>query len=395
MSHLNRRIAAIEPSATLAVTAKAKQMKADGLDVVSFGAGEPDFATPKHICDAAIAAIGDSTNHKYTPATGTVALKKAIVEKFKRENGLDYEMNQVMSGCGGKHALYNIIMTLIDDGDEVILPAPYWVSYIEMIRLAGGVPVIVSAKEENDFRMTVEELNAAITPKTKMLIFNSPSNPTGTVYSKDEINAIADVLVEKDIWCISDEIYEHLVFEGESYSIASHSKEMFDKTVIANGVAKTFAMTGWRIGYAAGPADVIKAAGGLMGHSTSNPTTVAQVAAEAALNGSMEPVWEMKKAFNERRRIMVDGLREIEGVTCFEPTGAFYAFPNVSKHYGRTLGGIKIVDSLTFSEAALEVAKIAVVPGIAFGEDSCIRMSYATSEENIREGLSRLAKFLA
>ncbi|MCX5897100.1 MAG: pyridoxal phosphate-dependent aminotransferase [Proteobacteria bacterium] len=389
---LARRVKEIKPSPTLAVDAKAKALLAQGIDVVGFGAGEPDFDTPDNIKEAAIKAIKSGFT-KYTPAGGTEELKKAVCQKFKQDNNLDYTPPEILISCGAKHSLYNICQALFEEGDEVLIPAPYWVSYPDMVMLAGGTPVIIKTTEKTGFRMTAQDLEKAITPKTKALILNSPSNPTGASYSKEDLTAIARVVLKKGITVISDEIYEKLIYDGFQFSsIASCDPALKPQTLVVNGVSKSYSMTGWRIGYAAGPKDVISAMTNIQSQSTSNPTSIAQKASLEALNGPQDFIPMMVKEFDRRRTYMVDRLNAMPGVSCFKPSGAFYAFPNVSGVYGRKAGSLAITDSSTFTQYLLESVNVAVVPGVAFGADENIRLSYATSFANIEKGLDRIQK---
>ena len=382
---LAERVGHVTPSMTLAIAAKAKAMKAEGIDVCSFSAGEPDFDTPDHIKAAAAKAL-DSGKTRYGPAAGEPNLRAAIANKLKTDNGLDYKAENTIVTNGGKHSLYNLMMALLDPGDEAIVPAPYWLSYPEMVRLAGGVPVILSATAENGYKITPEQLRAAVTPKTKLLVLNSPSNPSGIVYSPAEVKAIAEVVVEKDILVVSDEIYEKILYDGaEHASIGSFNEEIFKRTIISSGFAKAYSMTGWRLGYLAGPVDLIKAVSNIQSHSTSNVCTFAQYGAIAALEGSQDCVAQMLQAFTQRRQVMFDRLLAIPGVTCPKPSGAFYMFPNIS------FTGMK---SLDFCKALLESEKVASIPGIAFGTDDCIRLSYATDLDTIERGMDRLEKFI-
>ena len=393
MSRIAKKAGSISPSSTLAIDAKFKSMKAQGLDVVGFGAGEPDFDTPQHIKDAAIEAINQGKT-KYTPASGTLEMKQAVCRKFMRDNSLSYEPSNIVVSNGAKHSLVNTFMAICNPGDEVIIPAPYWVSYPEMVKLADGVPVILPTKEENAFKFSIEDLKAVITPKTRAIVINSPSNPTGMVYTEEELRAIADVAVEHDIYVVSDEIYEHLTYEGKPVSIASFGDKIKDLTIIVNGVSKTYAMTGWRIGYTASNAELAKVMANMQSHATSNPNTIAQVAAVAALDGPTDTVEMMRKAFLERRNYMVERIDKIEGVSCLCPHGAFYVMMNVSALFGREIAGVKINGSDDFANAFLEKANVAVVPGSGFGADNYVRWSYATSMENIKAGLDRLESFL-
>jgi len=391
---LNERAKNISPSPTLAIDAKAKQMIAEGTKVINFGAGEPDFDTPDHIKQAAVEALEKGMT-KYTPVAGILPLREAIAKKFKVDNNLDYEPSQVVVSAGAKHSLYNAFMVLCQPGDEVILPAPYWVSYLEQIKLAGAAPLIVQTRQENGFKLTPEELRSTLTPRTRLLVLNSPSNPTGAVYTRDELAALGEVLLENNIAVISDEIYEKLVYDGEKHiSIAELSPELKDQTVIINGVSKAYSMTGWRIGYAAAPAEVAKAMNDLQSHSTSNPTSIAQAGALAALEGSQGPVSEMVEQFDRRRKYMVERLQSMPGISCNTPRGAFYVFPSMKGLIGKSYNGKKIAGASDFAAIILENARVAVVPGIAFGDDTCFRLSYATSMENIEEGLNRMENLI-
>ena len=383
---LTKRISQVPPSITLEITAKAKKMREDGIDVCSFTAGEPDFDTPDHIKEAAKLAL-DQGKTRYGPAAGEMPLRQAIAKKLQQHNGLDYTAQNVIVTNGGKHSLFNLMLALIETGDEVIIPAPYWLSYPEMVKLAEGTPAIVSTTAANDYKITPDQLRQAITPRTKLFILNSPSNPTGSVYTPDEIRALAEVVVEKDILVVSDEIYERLLYDGiEHLSIGAVNEETFKRTIISNGFAKSYSMTGWRVGYLAGPLELIKATSIIQGHSTSNVCTFAQYGAIAALESSQECVETMLKAFTERRTVIVEGIRAIPKLSCSNPMGAFYVFVDISQT-GMT--------SLQFSDAILEQQEVAVIPGIAFGADDCIRLSYATSMETIKKGLDRLEKFVS
>lgn len=390
---ISNKAKVISPSSTLAIDAKFKAMKQNGEDVVGFGAGEPDFDTPDHIKQAAINAI-NSGKTKYTPAAGTLELRKAVVNKFKTENGLDYAAGDIVVSNGAKHSLVNAFMAICNPGDEVIIPAPFWVSYPEMVKIADGVPVILNTKEENGFKATADEYRAAITEKTRAIVLNSPSNPTGMIYSEEELKAIADLAVEKNIYVVSDEIYEHLVYEGKHVSIASFGEKIKDLTIIINGVSKTYAMTGWRIGYSASNSALASVMANLQSHATSNPNSIAQEATIAALEGGLECVEEMKKHFAARRDFMVDAINEIDGVSCVKPQGAFYIMMNISDIKGKEFYGKTINTSDDFATMFLDIAGVAVVPGSGFGADDYVRWSYATSIENIKEGLARLKKFL-
>jgi aspartate aminotransferase len=394
-ARISARIGGIGESATLAVDAKAKALKAAGRPVVGFGAGEPDFPTPDYIVAAAVEAARDPKNHRYSPAGGLPELKQAIVDKTRRDSGYEIEPAQVLVTNGGKHAVYNTFATLLDPGDEVLLPAPYWTTYPEAIRLAGGVPVEVLADETQGYKVTVEQLEAARTEKTKVLLFCSPSNPTGAVDSPDEVKAIAEWALANGLWVVTDEIYEHLTYgDAEATSIPVAVPELADRTVVLNGVAKTYAMTGWRVGWMIGPKDVIKAAANLQSHQTSNVCNVAQRAAIAALTGDLSAVDEMKVAFDRRRKTMVRMLNEIPGVECPEPTGAFYAYPSVKGVLGREIAGRTPATSAELAELILDEAEVAVVPGEAFGAPGYLRLSYALGDDDLVEGVSRIAKLL-
>ncbi|TCC53909.1 pyridoxal phosphate-dependent aminotransferase [Kribbella capetownensis] len=395
-SRVSARIGAISESATMAVDSKAKALKAAGRPVIGFGAGEPDFPTPDYIVEAAVAAARDPKNHRYTPAGGLPELKQAIVEKTKRDSGYEIEAAQVLVTNGGKHAVYNACAALLDPGDEVLLPAPYWTSYPEIIRLAGGVPVEVLADETQGYCVTVEQLEAARTEKTKALLFCSPSNPTGAVDSPEAVDAIGRWALEHDLWVITDEIYEHLTYGGaKATSLPVAVPELADKTVVLNGVAKTYAMTGWRVGWMIGPKDVVKAATNLQSHQTSNVCNIAQRAAIAALTGDLSAVDEMKKAFDRRRQTMVRLLNEIPGVECPEPTGAFYAYPSVKGVLGKEINGRTPASSAELAEIILDQAEVAVVPGEAFGAPGYLRLSYALGDADLAEGVGRIAKLLS
>jgi len=394
MSILSDRAKSLKPSPTLAINAKAKSMQAQGIHVVSFGAGEPDFDTPQNIKAAAVRAIEEGFT-KYTPVGGTDELKDAIIKKFQRDNGLTYKRSEIMASCGGKHSFYNLAQAIFDVGDEVIVPAPYWVSYPPMVALAGATPIILETKEENGFKLSVEDLKKAVTPKTKALILNSPSNPTGGAYTKEELERIAELALSKHFFVISDEIYEKIIYDGFKFvSIASLGEEIKKRTIIVHGVAKTYAMTGWRIGYTAGPEEIISAMNNLQSQSTSNPTSIAQKASVEALSGPQEEVYKMVAAFHERRDYIVERLNRMPGVSCFKPVGAFYVFPNFSAYYGKSFEGKKISNSTELADYFLSVARVAVVPGIEFGADPFERLSYATSLEDIKEGLNRIEEAL-
>lgn len=391
--YISEKISRITPSATLAIDSKFKAMKAEGIDVVGFGTGEPDFDTPQYIKDAAIKAINDGFT-KYTPAAGTMELRRAVCKKFKEENGLDYQPEEIIITNGAKHALVNAFMAILNPGDEVIVPAPFWVSYPEMVKIADGVPVILQTKEEDEFKFTASEFEAAITDKTRAIILNSPSNPTGMVYTEEELRAIADVAVKHNIYVVSDEIYEHLIYEGEHVSIASFNEKIKDLTIIINGVSKTYAMTGWRIGFSASNRTIAQAMSSLQSHATSNPNSIAQVATIAALSGGREEIEAMRKEFEKRRNYMVERINSIDGISCRMPHGAFYVLMNMSELKGKTLSGKLITTASDLAEILLDKAKLALVPCEGFGSGDYLRWSYATSMENIKEGIDRLEKFL-
>lgn len=385
-----RRAGAIKPSPTLAMAAKAKAMKAQGIDVVDFGVGEPDFDTPENVKQAGIKAI-QSGFTKYTPAGGTDELKDAVVDKLKKDNGLTYERSQVLISCGAKHSLYNIAEAIFDPGDEVIIPSPYWVSYPDQVILNDAVPVIVETTEQEGFRISAAKLEKAITGKTKAIVLNSPSNPTGLAYDRKTLEEIAAVAVKHRIYVISDEIYEKIVYDGFTHiSIASLGPEIKELTIVVNGVSKSHAMTGWRIGYAAGPRDVITAMANIQSQSTSNPASISQKAALEALRGPQDFLPVMNAEFDKRRKYMVERLNKMKGVSCMLPVGAFYAFPNVSKLYGRSAGGKTVKNSADLAVYLLEAAKVALVSGDSFGADAYIRLSYATSMELIKKGMDRI-----
>ncbi|MFC4492586.1 pyridoxal phosphate-dependent aminotransferase [Streptomyces ovatisporus] len=392
---VSARIGSISESATLAVDAKAKALKASGRPVIGFGAGEPDFPTPGYIVDAAAEACRDTRNHRYTPAGGLPELKAAIAEKTLRDSGYEIEPAQVLVTNGGKQAIYESFAALLDPGDEVIVPAPYWTTYPESIRLAGGVPVPVVADETSNYQVTVEQLEAARTERTKMVVFVSPSNPTGAVYPRAAVEAVGQWAVEHGLWVMTDEIYEHLVYgDAEFTSLPAVVPALRDKCVVVNGVAKTYAMTGWRVGWIVGPKDVIKAATNLQSHATSNVSNVAQVAAVAAISGDMEAVSAMRSAFDRRRRTIVRMLNEIDGLVCPEPEGAFYVYPSVKGLLGKEIRGKRPATTVELAEIILEEAEVAVVPGEAFGTPGYLRLSYALGDEDLAEGVSRMQKLL-
>ncbi len=382
---LAARISQVSPSLTLAIAAKAKGMKAEGIDVCSFSAGEPDFDSPAHVKAAAKKAL-DEGKTKYGPAAGEPKLRQAIADKLQRENNLHYQAENIIVTNGGKHSLFNLMQALIEPGDEVIIPAPYWVSYPEMVKLVGGNPVIVMTDQTNGYKIKPEILRSAITPHTKLFVLNSPSNPTGMVYTPEEIKALAEVIVEKDILVVSDEIYEKILYDGaEHLSIGSLNDEIFARTIVSNGFAKGYSMTGWRLGYLAAPVELIKAATTVQGHSTSNVCTFAQYGAIAALEESQDCVEEMRQAFAKRRKVMLERINAIPGLSCAQPSGAFYLFPDISET------GLK---SLEFCKTLLDEHQVAIIPGVAFGADNNIRLSYATDMATIEKGMDRLDKFV-
>ena len=396
LARVSQRVAAIAESATLAVDAKAKALQAAGEPVIGFGAGEPDFPTPAHIVEAAVEAARDPRNHKYTPAGGLPELKEAIAAKTLRDSGLDVEASQVLVTNGGKHAVYNTFTTLLDPGDEVLLPAPYWTTYPEPIALNGGVPMVLPTDETTGFRVTVDQLDAAFTERTKALLFVSPSNPTGAVYPVDEVEAIGRWAVERGIWVITDEIYEHLTYGDNKFSsMPELVPDLRERCVVLNGVAKTYAMTGWRVGWMIGPADVIKAATNLQSHATSNVANVSQRAALAAVSGDLAAVAEMRAAFERRGHTMHQLLTGIEGVTALEPQGAFYGFPNLSHYLGKTIRGRRSDTTLDLCSVLLDEAKVAIVPGEAFDAAGYARLSYALGDDDLGEGCRRIADLLA
>ncbi len=387
---LAERIARIKPSETLAITAKTNALRAQGRDVIGFGAGEPDFDTPVNIKNAAIKAIEGGFT-KYTPVTGTDELKDAIVAKLKQDNSLDYKRSQIVVSCGAKHTLYNLAQALFEEGDEVIIPSPYWVSYPDIVVLAGASPVYVTTDEKDGFKMKPQQLSSAISERTRAVIINSPSNPTGAAYSPDELKSLAKVLLDKDILVITDDIYEKIFYADFAFAnIASAEERIKDKTIVVNGVSKTYAMTGWRIGYAACSEEIASAMNKIQSQSTSNPTSIAQKAALEAISGDQSAVPQMVNEFSKRRDFIVGALNAIDGIKCFSPEGAFYVFPNVSGVYGRAFQGKKITNSAEFIDFLLDEANVAAVPGAAFGSDDHIRLSYATSMKNIEEGIRRI-----
>lgn len=391
MKPFARRIRAVKPSPTLAITAQAGRMRAQGIDIASFGAGEPDFNTPKNICDAAVAALAKGQT-KYTPVDGTPELKTAICAKLRRDNGLEYAPDQIIVSCGGKHSLYNIAQVLFDAGDEIIIPAPYWVSYPDQALLNDAKPVFVVATDKSGFKITADQLAGAITNNTKAVIINSPSNPTGAAYSRTELAKLGEICVQQDVWVISDEIYEKVVYDGfQHFSIASLSPKLKERTIVVNGASKVYAMTGWRMGFAAGPKDVIKAMAMVQGQVTSNISSITQAACVEAYNGPQDAVTTMVAAFKERRDFIVAALNAIPGIRCNNPEGAFYVFPNISKTFGKkTKKGKLISNADDFCNYLLEDFLVAAVAGGGFGLDGYIRLSYATGMETIKKGLTRI-----
>lgn len=383
------RVKKIKPSPTLAIDAKAKQMKADGVDVVGFGAGEPDFDTPDHIKQAAVEAIGKGMT-KYTPVPGTIGARDAVVAKLKRDQGLEYTRDQIIISCGAKHTLYNIFQALVQAGDEVIIPAPYWVSYPPQVILAGAEPVIVESTEENGFVPTVADIEKAVTARTKVLVINSPCNPTGAGFPKECLEEIAALALDKGIYVVSDEIYEKTVYDGFEFFSIAQVPGMQERTVVVNGLSKAYSMTGWRIGYAAGDVELVKAMTKIQSQSTSNPVSFCMPSVQEALEGPQNAVGSMVAEFDKRRRYIVERLNGLDGVSCFTPKGAFYVFPNFSGLYDRSFKGKKIENSTGFADYLLSEAKVAIVPGIAFGADGFARLSYATGMENIEKGLDRI-----
>lgn len=395
MKALSQIAQAVQASTTLAIDAMFKQMKANGIDVIGFGAGEPDFNTPDDIKAAAIQAIHENKT-RYTPAAGIMELREAACLRLREDCGLDYKPNQIVAASGAKHSVYIALQVLVDPGDEVILPAPFWVSYYELIKMAGGVPVIVTATEDEDFKLTPEKLAAAVTPKSKAIILNNPSNPTGMMYTKAELEAIAEICVKNEIYVIADEIYYGLVYDGKEFtSFASLSDEVKELTILVNGVSKSYAMTGWRIGYTASNDQIAKVMSNYLSHSTSAPSSVSQWAAVEALSGPQDGILAMRDEFEKRRNYIVERMNSIEGVSCLNPEGAFYVMMNIEKLIGRTFGDIKITGSDDFAKAFLEQGLVAVVPCSGFGAPNFVRWSYATSMDCIKAGLDRLEKFLA
>tara|TARA_B100001123_G_C15307852_1_gene1023309 strand:- start:21 stop:1211 length:1191 start_codon:yes stop_codon:yes gene_type:complete len=392
---LSKLAKTLKPSATLAITAKAKELKSQGIDVIGFGAGEPDFDTPSNIKEQAKSAI-DAGFTKYTAAGGIVELKDAIIGRIKSDYALEYERSEILVGSGAKHVLYNLFQVLIDSGDEVLIPSPYWVSYPEQVRIAGGKPVIVPGLQENKFKITKNEIEASITNKTKAIVLNYPSNPTGTTYNKDELESFAEIAIKNDLIVISDEIYDKIIYKDEKHiSFPQLGEDVKERTILVNGVSKSYSMTGWRIGYAAGNSSVISAMNNLSGQSTSNPTSISQKAAIEAFSGPQEPIKEMLKEFKDRRDFITSALNEINGVDCVLPEGAFYVFPDISNFFGKEHNGKTITNSMEISAYLLDVAKVAVVPGVEFGSDNHVRISYATSMSDIQEGMKRIKESLS
>lgn len=387
--NLSKKGLEISPSVTLEITAKAKEMKSKGIDVISFGAGEPDFNTPENIRKEGIRAIEEGLT-KYTPASGIKELKEAVCAKFKKDNNIEYTPENIIISNGAKHSLFNALMAIINPGDEVIIGVPYWVSYPEIVKIVGGKPVFVYTTEENEFKFTVRDLENIRTSNTKAIILNSPSNPTGSIYSREELEQIADWAVKNNIFVISDEIYEKLVYDGEHISIASLNEDIKDLTIVINGMSKAYSMTGWRIGFMAANKEVAKVISNIQSHTTSNPCSISQYASVEGLNGDQTAVIEMKKQFEKRRNYMVDTINSISGLSCKKPKGAFYIMVNIKKLKGEVIKGVKINGSLDLARVLLEEGKVAVIPGIGFGDDYYIRLSYATSMENIEEGLRRI-----
>ncbi|MGE4546565.1 MAG: pyridoxal phosphate-dependent aminotransferase [Desulfurella sp.] len=392
---LTERIGRIEESITIAITAKAKEMNAAGIKILSFGAGEPDFDTPDNIKEAAIKAIKNGFT-KYTAAGGTNELKDAIIEKEKKINGVEYKRNEICVSAGGKQNLFNLSQALFEEGDEVIILSPYWVTYEAIVKYANAVPVVIKASDKTGFVPTQEQLKEAITPKTKAIILNNPSNPTGGVFEKKDLEFLAELALKNDFWVISDEMYESIVYDNyKPVSIASFSKEIKDKTIVVNGVSKTYSMTGWRIGYSCGDSEITENMIKLQSQSTSNPTSIAQMAALEALTGPQDSIEVMRKEFEKRRNYIVSTLNSINGITCFNPKGAFYVFPNISALYGKSINGKTINNSMDFASVLLDEAKVAVVPGIGFGDDNYVRLSFATSMQVIQEGIEAIKEFVS
>ena len=392
---LSKLAKTLKPSATLAITAKAKDLKSKGIDIIGFGAGEPDFDTPENIKSSAKISIDEGFT-KYTAASGIIELKEAIRERIHSDYGIDYQNNEILVGSGAKHVLYNLFNVLVDNGDEVLIPSPYWVSYPEQVKICGGIPVILETSQETGFKITKEQIQSKCSNKTKILVLNFPSNPTGSTYNREELMQIAKVAQEKDLIVISDEIYDKIVYSGIKHvSFPELSNDAKERTILVNGVSKTYSMTGWRIGYAAGNPKVISAMSNLSGQSTSNPTSISQKAAIEAFSGTQEKVKEMLAEFETRKNYISSYLNEIKDIKCFVPDGAFYVFPNISAYFGKKYNDKVITNSLEFTDFLLDVAKVAVVPGVEFGSDSHIRISYATSMSDIKQGLERIKESLS
>lgn len=395
MKAISKIAASVSPSATLAVNALAKKMRAEGKDVIGFGTGEPDFATPDRISYAGIRAICEGQT-KYTPAAGIVSLRKAVCKRLQEDYGLEYDETQVVIASGAKHSVYLALAVLVDPGDEVILPAPYWISYSEMIRLVGGIPVIVTAGEDQNFKITAEQLEAAVTEKTKAVMINNPSNPTGSIYTKEELQALADVCVKHDLFIIADEIYDKLIYDGASFtSIPTLGEDIKAHTILINGVSKTYSMTGWRVGYSVAEKSIASAMASYVSHSTGAPATMAQFAAQEALEGPQDEVEAMRRVFEQRRNYLVSRMNAMDGVSCLTPNGAFYVMMNLEQLFGKTIDGEVIATADDFARLFLEKSMVAVVSCTAFGAPSFVRWSYATSMENIQKGMDRLEQFLA
>jgi aspartate aminotransferase len=391
---LSNKAMKINPSITLEITAKAKELKESGVDVVSFGAGEPDFNTPENIIEAAIKAMKDGKT-KYTPTSGILDLRKSICDKFKKDNELNYDTDQIVVSTGAKQSLANTFLAILNEGDEVIIPTPYWVSYPELAKLAGGLPVFINTNKENDYKYSVKELRNLITSKTKAILVNSPNNPTGSIYTREELTEIAELAKEYDLIIISDEIYEKLIYDNEKHiSIASISKDSYERTIVINGLSKAYAMTGWRIGYSASSKEIAKLMSSVQSHVTSNINSISQYAAIEALNGPQDSIKIMIKEFEKRRNYMIDRINKIHGLSIIRPKGAFYIMVCIENYFGKKINGEIINSSLDFSKSLLNEENVAVIPGIAFGLDNYIRLSYATSMEIIEEGLNRLEKYL-
>ena len=392
---LSKLAKTLKPSATLAITAKAKDLKSQGIDIIGFGAGEPDFDTPENIKSSAKISIDEGFT-KYTAASGIIELKEAIRERIQSDYGINYQNNEILVGSGAKHVLYNLFNVLVDNGDEVLIPSPYWVSYPEQVKICGGIPVILETSQETGFKITKEQIESKCSNKTKILVLNFPSNPTGSTYNREELMQIAKVAQEKDLIVISDEIYDKIVYSGIKHvSFPELSNDAKERTILVNGVSKTYSMTGWRIGYAAGNPKVISAMSNLSGQSTSNPTSISQKAAIEAFSGTQEKVKEMLAEFETRKNYISSYLNEIKDIKCFVPDGAFYVFPNISAYFGKKYNNKVITNSLEFTDFLLDVAKVAVVPGVEFGSDSHIRISYATSMSDIKQGLERIKESLS